>query len=177
MKNIEKYLAENRQQLDVETPDDSAIWERISDDLSLNGPVKTKRGSGITFYRILKIAAVAFIIFSIGYITKDLVGRKDTDRAVTLSDISLALGRKEIEYRTLVSVKTGEVRALTTTDNLIIKELFDEIKRLDVVYDQSLKDLKELGYNGPLTIEREISGTQQFEDVRKEKLYLERLIA
>jgi sugar phosphate isomerase/epimerase len=37
--------------------------------------------------------------------------------------------------------------------------------------------LKELGYNGPLTIEREISGPCQLEDIRKEKLYLERLIA
>jgi len=37
--------------------------------------------------------------------------------------------------------------------------------------------LKELGYDGPLTIEREISGPQQMEDIRKEKVYLEKLIA
>ena len=37
--------------------------------------------------------------------------------------------------------------------------------------------LKELGYPGPLTIEREISGPQQFEDIKREKLYLERLVA
>jgi sugar phosphate isomerase/epimerase len=37
--------------------------------------------------------------------------------------------------------------------------------------------LKGLGYDGPLTIEREISGPQQLEDIRKEKLYLEKLIA
>jgi hypothetical protein len=36
---------------------------------------------------------------------------------------------------------------------------------------------KELGYDGPLTIEREISGPQQIEDIRKEKQYLEKLIA
>jgi sugar phosphate isomerase/epimerase len=37
--------------------------------------------------------------------------------------------------------------------------------------------LKELGYTGPLTIEREISGPQQFEDIKKEKVYLEKLVA
>jgi len=37
--------------------------------------------------------------------------------------------------------------------------------------------LKKLGYDGPLTIEREISGPRQIEDIRKEKQYLEKLIA
>jgi sugar phosphate isomerase/epimerase len=36
--------------------------------------------------------------------------------------------------------------------------------------------LRELGYTGPLTIEREISGPRQIEDIRKEKQYLEKLI-
>jgi sugar phosphate isomerase/epimerase len=37
--------------------------------------------------------------------------------------------------------------------------------------------LKELGYTGPLTIEREISGPQQLADIKMEKAYLERLVA
>jgi L-ribulose-5-phosphate 3-epimerase len=37
--------------------------------------------------------------------------------------------------------------------------------------------LKELGYPGPLTIEREISGPQQLEDIKQEKAYLENLVA
>jgi sugar phosphate isomerase/epimerase len=36
--------------------------------------------------------------------------------------------------------------------------------------------LKELGYTGALTIEREISGPKQLEDIKKEKSYLEKLI-
>ena len=36
--------------------------------------------------------------------------------------------------------------------------------------------LKELGYRGPLTIEREISGPKQLEDIKKEKVYLEKLL-
>jgi sugar phosphate isomerase/epimerase len=37
--------------------------------------------------------------------------------------------------------------------------------------------LHELGYGGAITIEREISGPQQLEDVKKEKLYLEGVLA
>lgn len=39
-----------------------------------------------------------------------------------------------------------------------------------------IKRLKEAGYRGPLTIEREISGPKQTEDVRAAKVYLEKLI-
>lgn len=39
-----------------------------------------------------------------------------------------------------------------------------------------IKRLKELNYTGPVTIEREISGPRQMEDIRKSKTYLEGLI-
>lgn len=39
------------------------------------------------------------------------------------------------------------------------------------------KRLKQLNYQDAVTIEREISGPRQMEDVRKEKIYLEKLIA
>jgi L-ribulose-5-phosphate 3-epimerase len=39
-----------------------------------------------------------------------------------------------------------------------------------------VKRLKEVGYRGPLTIEREISGAKQAEDIRASKAYLENLI-
>jgi sugar phosphate isomerase/epimerase len=36
--------------------------------------------------------------------------------------------------------------------------------------------LHRLGYQGAITIERETSGPQQIEDVKNEKIYLERII-
>ena len=44
-------------------------------------------------------------------------------------------------------------------------------------FPQLIPRLKELGYPGPLTVEREISGPEQFEDIKKEKIYLEELVA
>jgi L-ribulose-5-phosphate 3-epimerase len=46
-----------------------------------------------------------------------------------------------------------------------------------VDFPRLIARLKELNYRGAVSIEREISGPQQIEDIRKEKTYLEKLIA
>jgi sugar phosphate isomerase/epimerase len=45
-----------------------------------------------------------------------------------------------------------------------------------VDFPHIIERLKQLNYRGAVTIEREISGPQQLEDVREAKMYLERLI-
>src|SRR5437764_8845537 len=45
-----------------------------------------------------------------------------------------------------------------------------------VDFPRVIRRLKEMNYQGAITIEREISGPQQMEDIRKEKAYLEKLI-
>jgi len=46
-----------------------------------------------------------------------------------------------------------------------------------VDFPRIISRLKELNYRGALTIEREVSGPKQLEDVRSEKTYLEKLVA
>jgi sugar phosphate isomerase/epimerase len=46
-----------------------------------------------------------------------------------------------------------------------------------VDFKQVFTKLKRLGYTGAVTIERETSGPQQIEDVKQEKIYLERILA
>lgn len=46
-----------------------------------------------------------------------------------------------------------------------------------VNYPAFIKKLKEIGYDGPITIEREISGEQQTKDILMAKEYLEKLLA
>jgi len=144
---LEKYLSSQRKNLDVESPDDSAIWESIHKGLHNEKPaVKHMMGkSGLI--RIRNIAAAAFILFSLGYIANDIINGKISDRRITLSSIDSELGRREQEYKTLVSFKTKEVRSFTGPRDAVIKELFEEINKLDPIYDQALKDLKELGPN------------------------------
>ena len=45
-----------------------------------------------------------------------------------------------------------------------------------VDFPRIIRHLKEINYAGAITIEREISGPQQMEDIRAEKTYLEKLI-
>jgi len=46
----------------------------------------------------------------------------------------------------------------------------------EVDFTKVLSGLKAFGYKGAVTIERETSGPQQIEDVRQEKIYLERIL-
>ena len=46
-----------------------------------------------------------------------------------------------------------------------------------VDFPRLIQRLKKLGYKGAITIEREISGPKQEEDIRKSRLFLEKLIA
>jgi hypothetical protein len=145
--DLEKYLTQKRKEMDVETPEDSIIWEGIRGTLHRKEVRPARSSSVSTTVRILRIAAVVFILFSVGYITRDIIGKRSEVRVIRLADISKVLGEKEKQYVTMVNLKSEEVRAYESTDNMIIRELFEEIRRLDVVYDQSLKDLKEIGYN------------------------------
>lgn len=145
--DLEKYLAEKRESLDVESPDDNLIWEGIRKKLPVKDDKIQKQVMIRTIVRLGKIAAVAFILFSVGYITKDIIGSRKIDAKVTLSEIDRELGNREKEYRSLVNLKIEEVRTFSNTGNQVIKELLEEVSNLDIVYDQAMKDLKEMGYN------------------------------
>lgn len=144
---IEEYLSRQRENLDVETPDENVIWAGIQKELQREKqPVKQQIGKTMLI-RIRNIAAVTVILFSLGYIANDIINGRIAGRKISLSSINYELGRRENEYKTLVNLKTEEVRSFTGSEDVIIKQLFDEIKKLDGVYDQSMKDLKELGPN------------------------------
>jgi hypothetical protein len=142
-----KYLTRQRKNLDVESPDDSAIWKGIQRGLHTQKTVGKRLTYRTRLIRIRNIAAVAIILFSLGYLANDIINGKRSDRSITLSSIDRKLGEREKEYKTLVTFKTEEVRSFTGSGDKVIRELFDEIKNLDMVYDQAMKDLKEIGPN------------------------------
>lgn len=144
---LEKYLNTQRKDLDVESPDDSGIWEGIERKLRNSHSGSRYLPGKQLLIRIRNIAAVVFILFSLGYIANDIINGRIADRKITLSSIDNQLGLREQAYKTLVRYKTEEVRSFAGSGDVIIKELFEEIKDLDLNYDQSMKDLKELGPN------------------------------
>lgn len=144
---LEKYLKVHRESMDTESPDDSAIWEGIQGRLIDELLVEKHIFSRTRLIRFRNLAAAAIILFSIGYITNDILNGRSKSISITLSSINSELGRREKEYKKLVNFKTVEVSSYSRSANIEIKELFDEIKLLDLIYYQAITDLKELGPN------------------------------
>jgi len=140
---LEKYLKSQRETLDVESPDDQVIWEGIRQDLQ-GPPTRTEKRR--TLIRIRNIAAALVILVSVGYMINDIIGDRQ-DTGISLADIDRELGAREQEYRTLVSFKQQEAGSFNHVDNLIIAELLEEIQKLDTIYEETMKDLSELGFN------------------------------
>lgn len=142
--DLEKYLQKQREALDVESPDDQLIWEGIRSELTRTGAPAGKRRILVL---IRNIAAVVIIVLSVGYVLIDLIGERRAEAGVSLADIDRNLGERESEYRTLVGFKQEEAGSFNHIDNLIIAELLEEIQKLDTIYEETMKDLGELGYN------------------------------
>ena len=141
---LEKYMRSQREALDVELPDDQLIWEGIRQDLHRSDSRREKR---MLLIRIRNIAAAVIILVSVGYMINDIIGDRRMGGEVSLADIDRDLGAREKEYRTLVSFKQQEAGSFNHVDNVIIAELLEEIQKLDTIYEQTMKDLGELGYN------------------------------
>ncbi len=66
---------------------------------------------------------------------------------MTLAKIDKTLGERENEYRALINLKKEEIRSYSRNDSKIIEDLFEEMQRIDNMYDQAMEDLNEIGYN------------------------------
>jgi hypothetical protein len=144
---LEKFLNRQRENLDVESPDDDSIWISIQSKIHHENPEIKHLNNKIRLLQIRNIAATAIILFTLGYIANDIVSGKVSGRKITLSSIDSQLGKREMDYRTLVNYKTDEVKTFVSSDDKVIVQLFSEIKDLDEIYNQAMKDLKELGPN------------------------------
>jgi len=149
----------------VEAPDDALIWEGIRPGLQQNsGRSPGKR----RLIMIRNIAATLILLLSMGYVIIDLMGPGSEGKQVTLADIDRDLGDREDEYRSMVHLKFEEAEAMNQADNPIIAELYGEIRKLDAIYQATLKDLNELGNNE--------QAIETIFDTYEKKIYLLELI-
>ena len=145
--DLEKYLKKERQNLDVEHPDDSIIWEGIRSDLQARKSTGIEPGRKNFFRRFRNAAAILLLFLSVGYVAYDLGTNYLSNRKTTLAKIDKMLGERENEYRALINLKKKEVKSYSSSDNKIIEDLFEELQRIDNMYDQAMEDLNEIGYN------------------------------
>ena len=163
--DLEKYLHKQREAMDVEAPDDQLIWEGIRTGIH---QAETHSDRNRMLIRIRNIAAAVIIVVSVGYMINDIIGERRMDGRVSLANIDHELGAREKEYRALVSYKQEEAKMFSYVDNVIIAELLEEILKLDTIYEQTMKDLGEIGYNELII--------QTIFDTYEKKIYLLELI-
>jgi hypothetical protein len=138
--NIDKYLKVNRENLDVEQPDDVMLWEGIRKEL-----LARKRSSKFNFW---KVAAIFMVIFTLTYIIYNEFNR-EKEREFTLNEISKSLGEREKEYQQLVYFKTQAAKIgdlSSNTENEILPFLLNELNELDTIYLDAMNDLEQHGY-------------------------------
>lgn len=142
---LEKYLREQRLRIDVEYPDDDAIWEGINRRLPENrvtdNSTRLIREPRNTFW---KVAAIITILISTGYISYDLIQDQKINRHGVLSAVSEDLGEQEYQYINTVSLKREEIRSIDIPKNDIINTLFEELKLQDELYKEASLDIEEI---------------------------------
>jgi len=145
--DLEKYLLEQRNKLDVESPDDLSIWEGIRNRQGKkNASLKRPPGKTVMM-RVRNIAAIALIALLAGYVINDIADDIGPGKKIALSAINGELAQKERDYRKLIRYKKQELGSFRTTGNIIISELTEELGRLDEIYNTLTSDLKTMGYN------------------------------
>lgn len=145
--DLEKYLKENRQKLDVESPDDNSIWEGIRSGINNNMTGKEPARGKIILMRLRNIAAIILIALLAGYVINDIIGDLTLNKKITLASINHDLGQKEKDYKELIKYKKQEIGSFDDIDNLIVLELIEELNRLDTIYNTVMDDLNSNGYN------------------------------
>jgi hypothetical protein len=89
-------------------------------------------------------------------------------KELSLADLDQELGSREKEYRSKVALKYEEAQTYNYVDDVIIAELLEEIQKLDTIYEETLEDLNELGYDEQVI--------QTIFDTYEKKIYLLELI-
>lgn len=144
--DLEKYLKENRERLDVESPDDDALWQGIHNAMNKNDSGRD-RGRKVILMRFRKLAAIVIIALLAGYVISDIVSDLTINRKISLASIDSQLGQKEKDYKKLIRYKKQEIGSFDEIDNVIVNELVEELDRLDTIYNTVMDDLNTNGYN------------------------------
>jgi hypothetical protein len=145
--NTEKYLKANRQQLDVEFPDDDIIWSKIKK-VQAGNQASSKGNRRIVLPGLaLKIAASVIILIAISYVITDLTVGVPFNNGKYLSEISSEYANIEDDYIKTVKLKERDVREISLPDNEQTRSIAAELKQLDKIYNKTIADLKELGDN------------------------------
>lgn len=138
MKDLEKIIQENRSVFDSSEPDDGH-FDRFEQKLARFN----KRKSSFSVGFLLKAAAVTVLVVLSGLWVYDRFSpTSETRNGIALHQLSPEYNEVEIYYATLASQKFNEISSLEFADSSQKKLLLEELKQMDIVYENLKHDLK-----------------------------------
>lgn len=141
---FESYLRSQRENMDVENPDDQLIWDGISRELQ---PRKTAWAK-----HFWKIAASIILLASLGYVFHNEFYRQRPQNIynITLSEIEPRYADEVSGYRAAFQQKWQKVNDLNPGNMEKLDFFFEELNGLDAMYKNYQEDFHNYGYNEEL---------------------------
>ncbi len=140
MKELEKYIVENRGKFDLDEPSDGH-FERFAQRQALSG----NKTAGFSWKYMLQAAAVAvlFILSSL-WVYERITGGTDEGELITLADIAPEYRDAEIYYTAMINNKYKEIRSFNFQNNSTEQEvLLRELAEMDTIYKSLEKELNQ----------------------------------
>ena len=136
--NLEKFIAENRDQFDVFDPDEK-LWKGVQ------SRIQKQKRTRISTRGILWRAAAVVVIFMLSFAVQEFLIREDIwvskrDRTIK-TDAIPELKEAEIYYTTMVNDKLNEIQPMIEEFPELGDELRSDLLELDSIYEGLKADL------------------------------------
>ena len=150
MDNLEKYIQENRDQLDhIEKPEADLIWMGIDEQLSGSekSSLDSKQFVLIPKTWLIGVAASIALILAAGlwYIAK----LSQPAPEVILADYLPEFGEQEKQFKALIAQKEAEVN-LANLNKSEFEEIFLELTLLEEIHNANLRDVPQFNQKNQL---------------------------
>ncbi|MCB2194618.1 MAG: hypothetical protein KQH79_02100 [Bacteroidetes bacterium] len=138
--NIEEYIRKNRNQMDVEHPDEDYLWTGISHSIS-----KKKNRSR---FLALKIAAAAVVIIALSIITYQVTSLRSNQQLI-LANIDPDLAKQEAQFQHQIKAYY-QVLQKTDYDKDQLATSYKDLEYIDTLIIKYSEDLNTYGPNPKL---------------------------
>ncbi len=138
MKELEKYITDNREKFNREEPE-KGHFERFE---SRQADYR-KRSDSFSWKYMLQAAVIALlIVISTLWVYEKISGIDEDTTLITLADISPEYREAEIYYTALINRKYNEIKSFDFHSNSREREiLLQELSEMDTIYKSLAKEL------------------------------------
>ncbi len=138
--NIEEYIRQNRQNIDVENADEDYIWAGISH--SINKKSNQKR------FFTLKIAAAAVLVIALSFITYQVTSLRSNQQLI-LAKIDPNLAKQEAQFQNQIKTYYQVIQKANYDENMLATS-FNDLEYIDTLIQKYSEDLNTYGPNPKL---------------------------